>query len=153
MVVYNKETGTFEYIGDPIPLNLDKEVADIDEFLSQLRKWMAKNERLTLKSIFESIDRENYGELTEAKFEQALAKIGVQLRQQEKRMLKDYLDSRSIGFLKYRPLVREMQGVPQLDFILKEVQKIARLVEARDLNEEQFRLLMDPGRQESMNLS
>ena len=116
VVVYNKESGTFEYIGEPIPLNLDREVADLDEFLACLKKWLARNERLTLKSIFESIDKENFGELSESKFDNAMQKIGVQLRQQEKRMIKEVLDPRNIGFYKYRPLVKELAGVPQQDF-------------------------------------
>jgi hypothetical protein len=69
VVVYNKESGTFEYIGEPISLNFDKELTDIEEFLASLRSWLKRNERLTVKSIFESIDKENFGELTEAKFD------------------------------------------------------------------------------------
>jgi len=112
VVVYNKESGTFEYIGEPIYLNHERDLADIDEFLASIRSWLARNDRLTLKSIFESMDKENFGELSEAKFEQALLKIGVRLRQAEKRIIKDVLDPRNIGFLKYRPLVKELQGIP-----------------------------------------
>jgi hypothetical protein len=153
VVVYNKESGTFEYIGQPISLNFDKEISDIEEFLAAMRSWIKRNERLTIKSIFEAIDKENFGELAEAKFEQAMGKMGIQLRQQEKRMLKDVLDPRNIGFIKYRPLVRELSGVPQLDFIIKEVQKFAKLVESRDLEPSQFKRLIDPDHIESMNLT
>ena len=69
MVVYNKESGTFEYIGEPIPLNFDRELTDTDEFLTQMKSWIKRNERLTLKSIFEYIDKENFGELSDSKFE------------------------------------------------------------------------------------
>jgi hypothetical protein len=67
VVVYNKESGTFEYIGDPIFLNKDAEVIDIDEMLTRLRSWLGRNERLTFKSIFEHLDPQNFGELTEQK--------------------------------------------------------------------------------------
>lgn len=108
VVVYNKESGTFEYIGEPIYLNHDRELGDIDEFLASMKAWLSRNDRLTLKSIFESMDRENFGELSEAKFEMALLKIGVKLRQNEKRIIKEALDPRGIGFLRYRPLVKEL---------------------------------------------
>ena len=58
-----------------------------------------------------------------------MAKIGVTLRQQEKIMLKNILDPKNIGFIKYRPLVRELLGVPQLEFISKELQRLGRLAE------------------------
>jgi len=41
-----------------------------------------------------------------------LKRIGVELRVKEKRLLKDALDPRNIGFMKYRPLLRELQGMP-----------------------------------------
>lgn len=63
---------------------------------------------MTLKSIFEAMDKENFGELSEMRFLQALEKVGVRLRQQEIRMVKEVLDPRSIGFFRYRPLVREL---------------------------------------------
>ena len=87
VVVYNKESGCFEYIGEPVYLNHEKELSDIDEILYTLKAWLKKNERLTYKSIFESMDRENFGELSQAKFEQALAKLGIKLRQNERRLL------------------------------------------------------------------
>lgn len=49
-------------------------------------------------------------------------------------MIKDILDHRNIGFIKYRPLIRELSGVPQLEFIVKEIQKLAKLVESRDID-------------------
>lgn len=58
------------------------------------------------------MDKENFGELSESRFEQAMLKIGVKLRMQEKKLIKDVLDPRKIGFIRYRPLVRELQGIP-----------------------------------------
>jgi hypothetical protein len=87
VVVYNKEFGTFEYIGEPIYLNHDKELTDIEEILASMRAWLARNERLTLRSIFESMDKENFGELSLEKFESALLKVGIKLRLGEKRII------------------------------------------------------------------
>lgn len=151
--MYNKESGTFEYIGEPIYLNHERDLQDIEEFLASVRAWLARNERLTLKSIFESMDKENFGELSETKFESALLKIGVKLRQSERRLIKEVLDPRGIGFIRYRPLVKELQGIPQLDFIVKEIIKLAKLAEARDLTEREFKSLIDPRHDESMNLT
>jgi len=153
VVVYNKEFGTFEYIGEPIYLNHDKELSDIEKILASLRSWLQRNERLTLRSIFESLDKENFGELSTDKFDTAMLKIGVRLRQNEKRILQDILDPRHIGFMRYRPLVKELQGIPQLEFMTKEVFKLAKLVEARDLTEREFKNLIDPRHEESMNLT
>lgn len=47
VVVYNKEHGTFEYIGEPVLLSFDKEVTDIDELLGNLKAWVKRNDRLT----------------------------------------------------------------------------------------------------------
>jgi len=63
--VYNKESGTFEYIGEPILLNFERELTDIEEIIDASKRWLEKNKRLTVKSIFESMDKENFGELTE----------------------------------------------------------------------------------------
>lgn len=108
---------------------------------------------MTVRSIFESLDRENFGELTESKFETAMHKIGVDLRPKERRLLKDTLDPKNIGFLKYRSLLRELQGIPQTDFIPHEVQRIANfVVDARDLDPVHFKKLIDPTNIEMMTL-
>jgi len=55
--------------------------------------------------------------------------------------------------MKYRPLLRELQDMPQLDFISSEVTRIAKsVVEARDLDEAQFKRLIDPKNIEMMSL-
>jgi hypothetical protein len=48
-----------------------------------MTKWVEKNERLTIKSIFESMDKENFGELNASKFNIALGKIGLKLKEKE----------------------------------------------------------------------
>ena len=77
----------------------------------------------------------------------------MELRPTEKRLLKDVLDPRNIGFMKYRALLREVQGMPQLDFLPAEVAKMARgLAEARDIDETLFKRLVDPDNVEMMSL-
>jgi hypothetical protein len=54
------------------------------------------------------MDLQNFGELQETKFETALHKLGIELRAKEKRFLRDVLDPKNLGFLRYRPLLREI---------------------------------------------
>jgi hypothetical protein len=132
------------------------EIADVEEFLVCLKRWLNRpeNQSITVRTIFEQMDLQNFGELQETKFETALHKLGVDLRAKEKRFLRDILDPKNLGFLRYRPLLREIQGVPQLDFISNEVVRIAKsVVETRDLTEEQFKRLIDPGHLEMMSLT
>ena len=77
-----------------------------------MKLWIARNERITVRSIFESLDKERFGEISEDKFIVVMKKIGVKLRPNEMHVFKDYLDTRKIGFLRYMPLVRELQGIP-----------------------------------------
>lgn len=62
------------------------------------------------------------------------------------------LDPRNQGYLQYRSLVRELLGVPQLDFMNKSIIKLARVVVGRDLQETQFLALVDPNTTASMTL-
>lgn len=133
VVTYNKESATFEYIGEPALLNFQKELTDVEEVVTAMKAWLEKNQRLTVKSIFEAMDKENFGELTDQKFDLALAKIGVKLREKERHALKQILDPKGLGYLKYRPLVRELSGIPQLEFLPVEIVKLAKLVEFRNL--------------------
>ena len=112
VVVYNKENGCFEFIGEPTYLNNDRELLDIEEYLASMRAWLNRNDRLTLKSVFESMDKENFGELNESNFDKAMLKIGIKLRAAERKIVKDVLDPKKIGFIRYRPLIRELQGIP-----------------------------------------
>lgn len=73
-----------------------------------MKSWLKRHDRLTIKSIFESLDRENFGELNEEKFDEALSKIGIKLRFSEKKIIKEVLDPRDKGFYRYRPLIREL---------------------------------------------
>jgi hypothetical protein len=159
VVLYNKENGTFEYISQPISLigrGENGEINDMEEFIAEIKKWLARseNQSLTVRSIFEAIDIQNFGTLTEKDMHTAFNKIGVDLRPKEKRMLKDILDPLNINRLKYRELLREIQGIPQMEFISTELIKLAKqLVESRDLTEQAFQRLVDPQGTEMMSLN
>lgn len=90
--------------------------------------------------------------MPDAKFEQAFAKIGVKLRPKERLMLKEYLDPKDVKFSKYRPLLRAIEGIPQTEFMPRELLKVAKLVESRDLDRSKFTSLIDPTHKESMSL-
>lgn len=66
-------------------------------------------------------------------------------------MLKQHLDIKSCGYLKYEPLVRELQGIRTEDFIIAPMKKLARLVESRDFNRVRFRSLVDPRHEENLS--
>lgn len=66
-------------------------------------------------------------------------------------LLKDVLDPKNVRYMKYRPLLRHLQGIPQLEFIKREVVKLAKLAESRDLNRSDFKALVDPAAQESFS--
>jgi len=41
-----------------------------------------------------------------------MGKIGIKLREKEKQALKMVLDPKNLGYIKYRPLIRELSGIP-----------------------------------------
>lgn len=53
VVVYNREKGTFEYIGEPILLSSEEELKDVTAILDAMKKWLDQNPRLTVGTIFE----------------------------------------------------------------------------------------------------
>lgn len=64
VVAYNKDNGTYEYIGNTTPLDLVNDITSIREILDKLRQWVEKQHRLTVAPIFRALDRQNSGELT-----------------------------------------------------------------------------------------
>ena len=110
-----------------------------------LKQWVNRNERLTVRTIFESYDKENFGELNATLFEKAMTKIGVKLRPSEMNLVKDALDKRGIGFLTYRPFVRELTGDPQLEFMHPQIVKLAKWAEKSDLSKAEFVAKLDAG--------
>ena len=59
--------------------------------------------------------------------------MGIELADDELRKLRAVLDQRDIGFMRYMPLVMQLQGVQMMEFINQDVAKIARMVVSRDL--------------------
>lgn len=120
--------------------------------LQNLDKWIKQNPRLTVGSIFRSLDKGNFGELSEQQITAGFEKMGILLKPAELRLLKEKLDPRSVGYLKIEPLIRQLQGIPSQDFLLRPIQKLAMLVESRDLTRVQFRSLIDSNHNENLNL-
>ena len=109
VVAYNKDLGTLEYIGPPQALQYQQSSSglpkDVQEVVDKMRSWIKNNERLSVKSIFASLDRGNFKELKPLDFERALTRIGISLNSRELKLLTDVLDQKQIGFIKYHPLV------------------------------------------------
>ena len=83
VVVYNRQHGSFEYIGEPILLSPQKASDNLREFFSKVDEWVKRNDRLTVRTIFQSLDRGNFGELTMDQVNQAFSRIGIRLHSQE----------------------------------------------------------------------
>jgi hypothetical protein len=65
VIAHNPTTSTFEYIGDQMPLG-DKDLTKIDEIITAIKSWLERptNDRLSVKQVFESMDIENFGEVS-----------------------------------------------------------------------------------------
>lgn len=153
VIAHNPRTSTFEYIGEPLALKKDAALKTVEDIITAMKDWLARptNDRLSIQQIFESLDIENCGELNTKNFESALSRLGIQAKQGELQLLKEVLDQRHVGYLHYRSLVRELQGVPQLDFMNKAVIKLAKIAEGRDLSLTKFLSLIDPKNEGSMS--
>ena len=55
---------------------------------------------MSIRSIFSSLDRGNFGELKPADFEKALTRIGIVFNKKEMQNRKAVLEPRDIGFIK-----------------------------------------------------
>ena len=151
VVVYNKEVGSFEYIGEPRPLDMSLPVTNIRDILRILTQWLQTQNRLTVGPIFRSLDKANHGDLKPEVFSQALEKIGITVKDSEMKVLRQYLDTKNCGYLRYEPLVRELQGIRCEEFIIAPLRKLASLCESRDFTRERFTRLIDP--RQMVNLS
>lgn len=40
VLVHNPSTGTFEYLGEPLPLNRDQDLSNIEEVTTAMTKWL-----------------------------------------------------------------------------------------------------------------
>ena len=88
VVVYNKEVGSFEYIGEPRPLDMSLPVTNIRDILRILTQWLQTQNRLTVGPIFRSLDKANHGDLKPEVFSQALEKIGITVKDSEMKVLR-----------------------------------------------------------------
>jgi hypothetical protein len=61
------------------------------------------------------------------------------------------LDPRSVGYYKIDPLVRQLSGIPTIDFMVKPLLKLGHLTEDRDLSRDQFRSMISSVTTENMN--
>lgn len=154
VLALNPSTSAFEYIGEPVVLDQAGELRRVRTVVQALRAWLARptNDRLSALQIFEALDLRCTGEVSPTDFASALARLGVKLRDREAQLLKEVLDPRQVGWVQYRGLLRELQGVPQLEFMDKAVVKLAKVAERRDLSEAQFLSLLDPNNTTTMTL-
>ena len=109
VVTKNAEHGTFEYIGQPMPLNQgnpNNEAKTVMEVIERMTAWLQKHDRISVAGIFRSLDRGGFGELREAEFKKACERMGILLSARDVQKLKTVLDHRSTSYLKYGPLVQ-----------------------------------------------
>ena len=138
VVCLNKDHGTMEYIAEArslsYPNNSNGLPNNVMDIVERIADWLKKyDNRFTVKSIFESLDKGNFGELKPDDFCKALERIGIRLSPKELQMLREVLDQRDTGYMKYLPLVMQLRGVQMREFINPDIEKIARLVVTRDL--------------------
>ena len=118
--------------------------------IETVTNWTKRNDRVTFKTIFASEDRGNFGEIRETDFMRAMRRIGVSLTDTEINLLKEVLDPDQVGFLKYKPFVMRLDGVPMIQFISPELKKLAMFVVERDISAEDFNKAIDPRKVENM---
>ena len=157
VVCLNKDDGTMECIAQARSLDYPNSVSgranSVKDIVDQMQAWLQKyDNRITVKSIFQSLDKGNFGELKPEQFQRALKRMGIALADDELRKLRAVLDQRDIGFMRYMPLVMQLQGVQMMEFINSDVAKIARMVVSRDLTKQQLQQEIDPRRITNMDL-
>ena len=147
VICFNKECSSFEYIGEPIPLQYGENMPErpsLRQIIRAILAWLARNDRLTVRTIFKSLDKAFTGTLSQRQFLSAFQRIGIQLVDVEYKVLAQCLDQRSSGFLLYNPLLNEIEGIPQPEFVQEAFQKLAELVIEKDFSEEEFKTLLNP---------
>lgn len=88
VVAFNSENKSFEYIGDPVPLKLDETPCEnIDELLSLSKDWLKANNRITIRTIFNSFDYNKSGYLDRELLTPMFSRIGIKLHKNEAEML------------------------------------------------------------------
>jgi len=112
VVVYNKHTGTFEYIGEPRSLSYNKPLTSLTEVLEEVKKHFKQNDRITVNAILRSFDRGNFGDLKEEEFVRAFERMGIKFSSSELNLIREKCDPNSTGFYRYDLLTRHLQGIP-----------------------------------------
>lgn len=83
----------------------------------------------------------SYEELSPEQFNDAMLLCGIRLRDRELTLLKNHLVKDQLGQMgqmKYMTMVRALSGIPQQDFMGKGINKLAAVVEARNLTKTEF---------------
>lgn len=81
----------------------------------------------------------SYEEMSPEQFNDAMLKCGIKLRDYELTLLKKHLVKDQLGQMKYMTIVRALSGIPQQDFMHKGINKLASVVEGRDLPKTEFK--------------
>jgi hypothetical protein len=147
VVARNKENGNFEYIGEPIALQFEGQVqipTSVDQVLGAIKKWLSKNDRLTWKSVLRACDKGDTGELREADFVRAFAKLGISFSRKDLDLLQGALDKGRAGLYKYEPLILRLEGVPVMEFLQPEFEKLAVLMLQKDMLENDLLKVVNP---------
>ena len=140
IVAYNKETKSFEYIGEPCSLKEDgSSWLNIDEILELSKKWIKINNRLTVSSIFNSFDTNKSGYLDKEQLQLIFCRLGIQLHKNEVQILFNWLKDEEGNSWRYRPLVSELTTGPcQIEFIPVFFIEISKLVLKYDYDRNTF---------------
>ena len=148
VVEKHPEYGTFEYIGQPQPLRAPQqdEARNVGEVIERMEAWVKANDRVTVGGIFRSLDRGRFGELRAEDFARAFRRIGIEVTSSSLEKLQRVLDPRSTGYFKYGPIVKQLTGMPAIEFINSKVLTIANFVVKQDLLKEELVEMLDERR-------
>jgi len=85
VVVINPTNNAFEYIGEPILLSKDQEIANLSLLIKSMKEWLKRpeNERLSTSLIFTNYDKTQRGEISSGQMVTALGRLGIKLRESE----------------------------------------------------------------------
>lgn len=112
--------------------------------ISAVRAWLRKNDRITFREVFRSLDKDNFGDLKEREFLAAFERIGIRLQAEEIRLLKDKLDLKHNNLYELAPLLKAMSGIPTKQFLPLSLLKLATFVRTRDWSKEACLAKLNP---------
>jgi Ca2+-binding EF-hand superfamily protein len=134
VILFNRANGTFEFIGQPQPLEYGerKGPQNVGDVISAVRAWLKKNDRITFREIFRSLDKDNFGDLKEKEFLAGFERIGIRLQLEETRLLKEKLDLKHNNLYELSPLLKAISGIPTKQFLPLSMLKLATFVRTKD---------------------